>query len=349
MSKKDDLDMSPDAALAVEHTPEREAEQLEYFGGEKDEIDDYDPAGEDDGSVVNPAPATESPKDEDTEEEVSDESAVEAEESSDDDADEEDADEANADDDSEDEGEADSKPAAKGIPKHRFDEVNERRKAAEEELSRLKAERDAGKAPDEGEEPFDFDAAEREYLDLTLDGDTDGALAKRREIRAAEHASWKAEAKSETKEDLNAENLRADLQDMYTQAEDMFDELNPNSEGYRQDLVDRTLVYYKGYMAEGNMTPADAFVAGLADVVELAGLQEMGEEEADTGPKPTGSKKTGGKAKEEAKKKAHVPVAGEGTGANDAGVVAPDVATMTDEEFDALPAAKQARLRGDVL
>lgn len=359
MSKKDELDMSPDAALAVEHTPEREAEQLSYFGGEKDEIDDYDASEEDDGSVVNvdpnAAPAAESPKDEDTEEEASDEEdddgdADEAEESSDDDVEEEASDDDDsAESESEDEADDEEDEAAakpKGIPKHRFDEVNERRKAAEQELADLKAEKQAEKQGEE--ETFDFDEAEGIYQDLLLDGDTDGAKAKRGEIRAAEKAEWKREALGETKQDLNLDDQRADLQDMYTQAEEMFDAFNPDHEDYRQDLVDKTLVFYKGYMAEGGMSPADAFVAGLADVVDMADLVEV-DAEADPKPKPTGKKKVGGKKKADAKAKAHTPVGGEGSGSADTGAAVPNVEEMSDEDFDALPDKTQARLRGDVI
>ena len=54
MSKKQVGDnLAADAALAVEHTPEREAEQRAYFGGDIDDIDDFDATGLDDGSDPN--------------------------------------------------------------------------------------------------------------------------------------------------------------------------------------------------------------------------------------------------------------------------------------------------------
>lgn len=372
MSKKQVGDnLAADAALAVEHTPEREAEQLTYFGGDVDEIDDFDATGLDDGSdpdYVAPDKEDEDDADagDDSEADSSDAddddadadddadddgSTDESEESSDDDAEAEDADEADADDDSEDEGEADQKPAAKGIPKHRFDEVNERRKAAEATALRLQAQIDAGKPPEDEEQPFDIRAGEKEYMDLLLDGDTESALAKREEIDAAKEAKWKSETQASTKTELSTDAENNELLALSDEAQNMFVVFNPEHEDYNQPMLDKVLTFMKGYESSNpGMSRGDAFVAGLADVVEMYDLMPP-EEEADANdgkPKPTGKKKVD-KGKAKLAKDAHVPVAGEGAASADNGVVAPDVETMTDEEFDALPAKTQARLRGDLV
>ena len=321
-------DLAADAALAVEHTPEREAEQRAYYGGDVDEVDDFDPTGLDDGSSLDgsnvPPPEEEEEEKEEEPEEEKEEEEEEPEEE---------------------EEEPEEKPAPKGIPKHRFDEVNQRRKAAEEENARLKAELEAGKPPAEKEAPYDFDAAEKEYIDLTLDGDVDGALAKRKEIRAAEHAEWKSETMTETKSTLSADAEQAELISLSKEAEAMFGQFDPEHEDFDQGMLNKVLTFMRGYETE--MSRTDAFIAGLADVVELYDLTVPGEEgDADPAPKPTGKRKTDPK-KAKLREKAHQPVGGEGSGSSDTGAVVPNIEDMTDEELEALPAKALARLRGD--
>lgn len=372
MSKKPvDDGLAADAALAVEHTPEREAEQLSWYGGDKDDIDDFDPAGLDDGSdpdFIAPDDDDDGGDDKDDKDEKDDveDEADDNEDDSDspdaadkdgdegdadaEDEDTEDADEADPDDDSEDEDDPDPKPAPKGIPKHRFDEVNERRKAAEEENTRLKAQIEAGKDPEEEDEPYDIRANEKEYMDLLLDGDTDGALAKREEIDAAKEAKWRSDAKTETKTELSSDAADQELIALSREAESMFDVFNPEHEDFNQGMLNKVLTFMKGYEAEGNITRGDAFVAGLADAVELYDLmpEEEGEGEDDPKPKPTGKKKVD-KKKAALKKKTHQPVGGDGAASADVGAAVPNIDDMTDEEFDALPEKTQARLRGDFI
>ena len=354
--RKDDPDQSPEAALAEDlgDLEARRLDQLAHMGGEVDDIDDYDPTGLDDGSDLDYVAPEDKDEDKDDEESADedddDKSTVEGEESDSDDAEEEEeADDADADVDSEDEDKAAAKP--KGIPKHRFDEVNERRKTAEEENTRLKAELAAGKKPESEEEAFDFDAAEKEYLEFTLDGDTDSALAKRKEIRAAEHAEWKAEAKAETKDELSTDAEQTELLDLSKEAEGMFEVFDPDNDKYDQSLLDKVLVFMRGYEATGELdSRGDCFVAALADVVEMYDLMPEDDDAAADGgkPKPTGKKKVDNK-KGKIKEQAHQPVGDQGSASADTGAAVPNIADMSDEDFDALPEKTQARLRGDLI
>lgn len=119
-----------------------------------------------------------------------------------------------------DEDEEDEQPekAGKGIPKPRFDEVNEKRiraeeraRLAEEELARLRGDKKADKADDKP--AFDYDAKEEAYMDALMEGDKDAAKKLRREIDEArraefeEAATTKAEARMLQRQaatDLNA-------------------------------------------------------------------------------------------------------------------------------------------------
>lgn len=364
MSKNDPNEgLSADAALAVEHTPEREAEQLSYMGGERDEeFDDFDPTGLDDGSdpdFVAPEPEE---KDDETEavDDKDDSDAPDdkdAEQGDTDDADEpadaveddsEDSDTEKPEDTDGDEDEDDvPAPAAKGIPKHRFDEVNNEKKALREENANLKAQIAAGKPVVEDEESYDIQAGEKEYMDLLLDGDVDAALAKRNEVDSAKKAEWKAETQTETRTNIDVDAENSDLLALSQEAQKMFDVFDPEHENYDQSILDKVMVYMRGYEASGNIKRTDAFVNALSDVAEQYDLMPPADDDDDTPkPKPLPAKK-GGKKKEDARADAHQPVGDNGAGSADAGVSAPDVEAMTDEEFDALPEASQARLRGD--
>jgi len=362
MGKKNDPDLAPDAALATDLGDEedRKAQQLEYFGGEKDDIDDFDSTGLDDGS--DPDYVAPDLKDEDTQdgdedtqdgdEGDEDEKTVDDKDDSDasdaDDAKEADdaeADDAEADED-ESEDDPDPEPKVKGIPKRRFDEVNERRKAAEEERDALLAEKRAGEEAED--EQYDFDAAETEYMDLLLDGKTAEALTKRKEIRAAEKADFQFETKSEVHSETQQRETLQELNSLSVEAEAMFPVFDRESDDFDADITNKVMVYYRGYVQSGEESHGDAFVQAIADVVEQYGLEEAGAVEDDPEPKPLPKKKDTAKKLEDAKK-AHKPVVGEGLSSDAAGAVVPDIENMTDEELDALPEKTLARLRGDFI
>jgi hypothetical protein len=74
------------------------------------------------------------------------------------------------------------------IPRRRFDEVNQRRKAAEDKLAQIERENKATQQAQDA--TYDFDTKEKEYLDLVLDGKTEEAIALRKKIRAAERTEF---------------------------------------------------------------------------------------------------------------------------------------------------------------
>ena len=109
-----------------------------------------------------------------------------------------------------------------GIPKARFDEVNEAKKAAQAELEEAKAEIErlraattpkpqatqATPAPSN----FDDDAAEQAYIDAMLDGDSEKARAIRREINAHLRAQAVQDFETSQTSKSNANALQAESQ-----------------------------------------------------------------------------------------------------------------------------------------
>ena len=114
---------------------------------------------------------------------------------------------------------AEEDPSPMGIPKARFNEVNEERKrlARENEELRIRAAQlEARQAPAQAQpeapaakpEPFDEDAKEEAYVQALLEGDTGKARAIRKEINAylRDSAVQQAETASATRREAEARN-----------------------------------------------------------------------------------------------------------------------------------------------
>jgi hypothetical protein len=368
--------LAADAVLAEDlgDEEERRLAQIAEMGGEVDDIDNFDATGLDDGSDLDFKPAEDKEDSDDDEgkeksEDKTDEDEVKAGEGDDKpkETEVEDPDKTSEEPESdsgegeEDEGE-DSKPAAKdkGIPKHRFDQVNERAKAAEAENAKLKAQIDAAKPPETEEDAFDVDAKELEYMEFMLDGKTSEALQVRKEINAAQEAKWKSETKTETQQEITQSTNQSELDALSEEAEVLYPVFDPNHEDFDESLTNRVLVYYQGYAASGQAkNQGDAFVMALADVVQQADLDtKYGKaEDTDTDTDTSKEEKVIDDPKKDSKKKAkadlagkaHTPAVKEGGASDDTGAAVPDVNKMTDEELDALPPKALARLRGDFI
>lgn len=127
---------------------------------------------------------------------------------------------------------AESTGRSTGIPKARFDEVNEARKTAQAELERANAELERLRnapaqpptapatqaAPVQTAPDFDEDAKEEAYIEAMLEGDTTKAKEIRKEINA--HLREQAAVEVETRN--NARTLANNLQSASTQAVEDF-------------------------------------------------------------------------------------------------------------------------------
>lgn len=372
MGKKDPAEgLEPDITV-VDDPAEREKQQLEYYGGDPID-DDEDLSNLDRGDNLDDEPSNEDRGDEVTEtkeekaEEDTEAEADEAEgdEDSDDDGDDSDDEaEVESGDDSGEEGDSDDEDAATdddnvvedkdkdrdpGIPRHRFNEVNERMKRAEQRLAELEAQ---SKAKEEAaEDKFDFDAAEKEYMDLLLDGNTDAAAAKRNEIRVAEQELFTKQATQQATSTIDEQAEMRDLNALSLQAEEMFPVFNQESDDYDPVIANKVVTYMKGYMSDGQGI-SDAFVSGLADVIEQYGLDDRYGRSESPDPKPAPEAKKGKpitKTKEKlaASKKAAPSPAGHGEGSAARGVSTPSISDMSDADMDKLTPEQLSRLRGD--
>lgn len=246
--------------------------------------------------------------------------------------------------DADDEEEQAPRAKAKGkdeprIPKSRFDEVNERRKAAERRLKELEErEKEAEQGVD-----FDFDAKEAEFMEAVLDGDKDKALAIRREIRAAERAiieQQTARTSAATREQTKAE---LELQQAIDEAKSTYPAFDDASEAYSQDLTDEVLELFNGYVAQ-KYAPAVAMRKATRIVAKLHDLGAPSEAEAEEAPAPKASLKPG---QVERKLKAAKRQPPQPKGRAEERTV--DVLRMSEAEFEKLSEAELRAMRGDML
>ena len=338
---------------------------LAYAGGELDPVDDEDFDGldrGDDPDFVAPDPeddksSDESDKDEKDEEVAEDDDKdvepevdkegddVEPEVDKDDKDGEEEVEdrEQRTDDDEEEEPEK----KKQGIPKKRFDKVNERMKKAEDRLKQLEREQLA--ADDVVEDAYDFDAKETEYQELLLDGKTGDASKLRGEIRAAERESIRKEM-SET--GTNSAQMLSDSQVINARAievEKQFPALDSKSDDFEPELLDDISMYTEGYITKGLSRP-DAFNKAIKTVAKLNDLEDATTEASDTeeADKPKKQKrKVKEKLEADGKQPANIADTGEAGGDNGLGNV--DINKISDADYDKLPEDTKRRMRGDIM
>lgn len=245
------------------------------------------------------------------------------------------------------------KPAA-GIPKARFNEVNEARKEAEaraEALQReLDAERMAKQQPSAAPAPtpaapaapeFDVDAAEQKYIELLMEGETAEATKLRSQINRHVAAEAAQQAIAIQKEAA----ARVDLQTVADKAVETWPYLN-TPEG--ADALDLIKASRDANIARG-MAPAKALQLAVDKIAPKFAPEEgapptlgLPANKAAVDTRTANAIARGAKAAD-----AQAPAVQAGIG-NRATAGKVDYASLTDEQFDALSEAEKAKARGDI-
>lgn len=233
------------------------------------------------------------------------------------------------------------------IPKKRFDEVNQRRKAAEDKLAQIERENKATQQAHGA--TYDFDAKEKEYLDLVLDGKTDDAIALRKEIRAAERAEFQRVATEQAQTVSKHATVQERIQEITARYESEYDVFDPESEHYSEDVLDDLQSLYSGYGQSGKFTDAAAaFEAAILKTLKMHGI----EKKANSAPTSTTEQPAPTRtAQKRVEAIANQPplIARTGAQSADHGHSSVDVKSLSPEEIMKLPEATRRRLRGDNL
>ena len=105
------------------------------------------------------------------------------------------------------------------VPKARLDEVLAKQKALQKQLDEMTAQNEkSAEAPD----AYDFDSKEVEYQNMVLDGETEKAVALRREIRKAERAQLEFEMRQEMNQTVSQDRQMTALQNAAAAMEEAY-------------------------------------------------------------------------------------------------------------------------------
>lgn len=234
------------------------------------------------------------------------------------------------------------------VPKARLDEVLAKQKALQKQLDEINA---ANEKAEDAPEEYDFDAKEVEYQNMVLDGETEKAVALRREIRKAERATLEYEMRQEMSQTVNQDRQMTALQQAANAMEDAYPVFNRDSDDYNEDITNEVVELRDAFIMKG-YEAVDALSKAVKYVVKDHDLDQAQE----SAPSLAGKAQ---KTDELAKKRAQVssklkaadaqPPELPGESSAHHGERALDLSTMTEEEFAALPEATLKRLRGDIL
>lgn len=260
------------------------------------------------------------------------------------------------------EGEDEGGPRGKGkgpVPYGRFTEVIDRAKNAEGELARERETRirleerlsaaEGKAAPKKEVAPtVDIDALEEQYASAVLEGDSVAAREIRKQIRAADSAEAEERAVKRVRAELAQDAEKAEFASFQREAASIttkHPELDPNSPKVNKEAIADVVLFRDSFIAKGNSI-TEALRLATARVVKLHGLGEKPkpkDEPKDEPLDPVAKRNAAIKARNADLEKKLVPRQ-KGSAGNDLDL---DPETMSDAEWDKLPAAEKKRLRGD--
>jgi len=233
------------------------------------------------------------------------------------------------------------------VPKSRLDEVLAKQKALQKQLEEMKA---ANEKSEEAPADYDFDAKEVEYQNMVLDGESEKAVALRREIRKAEREQLEYEMRQEMNQTVQQNQQVTALQQAASAMEETYPVFDQNSDQFSQEMTDevvelRDAFIYKGY------DPVDALSKSVNYVVKANQLEGAVKEGKSLSSAPSVDEVSA--KRKQVKKKIAVaesqPPELAGESSANRGEKETDLMSLSDDEFDALPEATLKRLRGDIL
>jgi hypothetical protein len=230
------------------------------------------------------------------------------------------------------------------VPKSRLDEVLAKQKALQKQLDEAnKAQQVQKDAP-----TYDFALKEQEYQQLVLDGETQKAVELRNEIRDAEKAQFMFEVEQKMGQNIQQNQELNELQAKAAEIEAKYPILSENDANFDLDLQNEVIGLRDAFIAQGYV-PVDALEKATEYTLAAKKPELLAPSKAPA-PAPVAEKA------QEAKQKANVTKKLEAaesqppqmTGQSDAKKQKTiDINTLSEKEFNALPAETLRRLRGD--
>ena len=232
------------------------------------------------------------------------------------------------------------------IPKTRLDEALQKQRALQKQLDDMQKEQFVAPAePD----TYDFESKELEYQELVLDGENKKAALLRQEIRHAEKQALMFEMQQNVNatvdQTVNQTKQGMEIEDVAEELARKYPTLDPEAKEFNEGYIDEVIELRDAFIGKG-YEPADALIRSVKYIVADHNIPESG---TTTQPQQDelAKKRAQVAAKLEAAEQQPPDLVGEGSSTK--GQSAVDIATLSDDEFAALPAATLARLRGDIV
>lgn len=227
------------------------------------------------------------------------------------------------------------------VPKSRLDEVLAKQKALQKQLDALKASQpEAEAAPDE----YDFDAKELEYQQFVLDGESQKAMALRKEIRAAEKAQIEFDMTQKMATTNSNSHVATALQQAAAAVEADFPVFDRSSDQFNEEYTNEVVELRDAFITKGH-NAVEALSKAVRFVVKSYDLDSA----LETAPNPDVAVKKKSTISKKIKAANAQPPVLEGEGTRTRDTVPIDVMRMSEDEFNALPEATLKRLRGDIV
>ena len=229
------------------------------------------------------------------------------------------------------------------IPKRRLDDVVAKQRKAEQEAAELRKELAEALAKAQAIPAIDVRALSKQRNEAVLDGDLDKAA----EIDEQLHAATQQIASEPIDMDALEARVEAkmELKSTLTSVFKEYPQLDTDSDVFDEDLNAEALVFQSAYLNQGYL-PAEA-VRRAANAAVRVVRPELLTETAE--PKAAvKTRKTNVKDNVEASN-AQPPKMNQGESGGKTSSEMVDITKLTDEEFDALPEATRARMRGDLV
>lgn len=230
------------------------------------------------------------------------------------------------------------------IPKSRYDSAQTRARAAEAKLKTYEenaaAQKTAAAATPSVIQEMDNQLTEidTKIEQARLDGDADSIVKLSQEARNLEREQFTIIAREEATHAGSAAQENVKLDTLIENLETTYDILNPSSENFDKEVISEVLDLQTAFVARGD-TPSVAMLKAVGYVLpEERVADEVGAK------RKTNVTKNLDAAKRTPASTNDVGIDSAAAGISDA---KPDVAGMTDEEFDAIPESTLKRLRGD--
>ena len=242
-----------------------------------------------------------------------------------------------------------AEPKKHMVPKERLDAVLAKQKALQKQLEELQAQ---NTPVENAPEPYDYDTKEAEYQEFILDGETAKATALRKEMRAAEKAEIQFEMEQKMGQTVEHSQQATVLQQAAAELESTFPVFDQHSETFNADATQEVVDLRDAFITQGYQ-PVDALSKAANFVIKDHGFADADPESALAAPAVTkpvdevAKKRANNQKKLKAAQSQPPEIPGESSSSH--GEVAQDMSTLTEEEFNALPAATLKRMRGDIV